>query len=162
MVRTTLGAEVETSVTVEGSESVDIVVVTGSGTVAGGSSEEVILRAPAGVIYEILAVNLRVDAVSSTATDIHFVRLQSESKSVNVVQGNSDANTKILYQSSHFTKANQGQRPPDVAAQGPTVSGLRADSSAGFQFQYVNNSSQDHTDARRYKLWLRQIQVGET
>lgn len=161
MVRTTLGAEVETSVTVQGSESVDFINLDQSTTVPAGQEETITLRPPTGFVYEILTARLQAPAIPGSATNTHDISVQTELETIRVLQLRSDATTKAEYARGFIRSGNQRQNPPTATAQTLAVRGLRASPQAGISVTYRNFSSTDQTAQRRYRFAVRQIQVAE-
>lgn len=160
MVRTTLGAEVSTEVTVAGSESVDFLRVRETGNVSGGTTERTNVRAPAGRVYELLGLRFDVSEVSSTASGQHLVQLQSESESIRALSANSSGSDDVTYTASNFESATSSQSPSTDVAQLLAPRGLRADDTNGYQFSYSNLTGSTQTGARTYRLWVREIKVG--
>jgi len=161
MVRTTLGAEVETTVTVSGSESVDYLDARRSSTVSANSAELITVRPPAGFVYELITIKLDIRGISGEGSAQHQVGLQSETLGITTLFGRSSGDDRLRYQTSHWANASQSKQPPDVAAAVTAVKGLRADDSNGFQIRYQNQTASDQTGDRIYQLWVRQIEVGE-
>jgi len=161
MVRTTLGAEVETDVTVQGSESAELVNLDQSDTVPGGGSEVVTLRPPAGSIFELLSARVVVRDVSSTASDNHDFTIQTETQDVRVLQARGSADANLSYSKSEITSANVFQLPSSTTAQLLSVRGLRASPQSGIQVEYRNFTSTSQTQDRTYRFAVREIQVSE-
>jgi hypothetical protein len=161
MVRTTLGAEVETSVTVQGTESVDFINLDRTTTVAAGEQEEIILAPPTGFVYEILSARLTVPLISSSASSIHELNVSSQVAQIRVLSIQSDSTNRMDYARGFIRDGNQRKHPPTATAQTLAVRGIRASPQAGIAIVYRNFSSTDQTDLRKYRIAVRQIQVGE-
>jgi len=161
VVRTTLGAEVETTVTVSGSESVDYLTATQGGTVSANGREDVNIRAPSGSVYELLALVAVIPGIGGTSGQSHELRIRSESEGIKVLTAGSNGPDFIIINDQIVQNATGTQNPSTEIAQQNAVQGLRADSSNGFQLRYVNNTSNDQTGNRIYRLWLREITVSE-
>jgi len=159
MVRTTLGAEVETNVSVSGSESVTFLEFDQTETVPANTTENATIRAPQGSILELLSLDLFIPNHGTASDGDHRFDLRSESQAIPVLSIVSDAGVNIQYSFSTVNTGNIAQTPSTDVAQGEAVRGIRADENNGFQFNYRNRSSVDQTSRRRYSLWVRQIQV---
>jgi len=161
VVRTTLGADVETTVTVSGSESVDYLDITQTTTVSAGGRENVNVRAPSGAVYELLALVAAIPGIAGTSGKTHELRVKSESEGIKVLTAGSNGPDFITIDNQIVKRATNIQRPSTEIAQQSAVQGLRADSSNGFQFRYLNDTNSDQTGTRTYRLWVRQIRVSE-
>ncbi len=159
MVRTTLGAEVETSVTVAGSESVETVNIDQDQTLPAGANETLLVRPPSGFIYVLLGVKIFIRGVSGASSDTHQVNLQSEADNISVLEGRSSGEKPIEYQHAHFVSATVSSSPTAPGDSTRSVRGIRASDTAGFVLKYFNPDSQDQTSTRQYRLWVRRIQV---
>jgi len=157
MVRTTLGAEVETNVTVAGSESVDFLSVDQSTDVADGTNDVVIVRPPSGFLYELVSLGMLVRSTGGTGE--HRLIVQSEAQRVTILRGVSDGTTTIRYQGGTFSSANIEAIPSSSGQGSQQVRGARIDSGNGLAFEYQNRSGATQTDNRRLRLWVRKIQV---
>jgi len=161
VVRTTLGAEVDTTVTVSGSESTDFIEQTRSTALSAGASETINVRPPTGKIYELLAFRFRALSPGGAAGDRHILFLRSESKAIAVLAGIASGDKELQYNTSFFQDADDTQRPPTAAAQTAAVKGIRADATNGFQVFYQNDTAVSQTNDRETKLWVREIEVSE-
>jgi len=163
MVRTTLGAEVETTVTVSGSETVDFISEGFSSSVASGDNQLITIRPPAGFIYELRAFNFFAlnPASSGATTGTHQMRLKSESKQVTVLTLEASHNKLLRYQNGHAADADVSENPPATTAQTNVVKGLRAGAQNGYQIEYKNRTDSSTSELRRVKLWVRQIEVAQ-
>lgn len=159
MVRTTLGAEVDTTVTVSGSESVVFLDASQGSTVSANQGENVVVRPQPGFVFELLSLRARIPAVSGTAGSNHFVELRSESQSISSFFARSGGDKVIFYDTSYIRSATIEAQPPSTTAQTLAVRGLRADPSNGYEFRYQNGTSQDQSSSRDYQLWVRRIRV---
>jgi len=161
MVRTTLGAEVETTVTVSGSESVDFIDATQSGTVSAGNTEIATVSAPTGFIYELLALKVTIPIPGSATSGSHDLLLTSQEERINRLFMQSDNTANLTYDNGVISSANTVQKPPNNVSQTLATGGLRADDTNGYRLRYRNGLDVDQPNDRRYKLWARQIEVGE-
>jgi len=161
VVRTTLGAEVDTTVTVSGSESVEYIRADSTDTLAADGSESIVVRPPTGFVFELLAYRFEVDAPSSSGSDVHAMILKSESRTIDLLQANSTDTDDIVYKANHIVTGTTKQSPPTATAQALATRGARADSGNGFLIQYFNTSTATQTDSRTIRLWVREIAVSE-
>jgi len=163
MVRTTLGAEVETSVTVSGSETVDFVAETFTSSLASNATQEIVIRPPSGFLYELRALRFFAfgPSRSGATSGSHKAVLQSETSRINVLSLTSNHDTLLRYENSHITDADISSQPPSTTAQTLAVRGLRADAQSGFLLAYENNTNSSTSETRAIQLWVRQIQVSE-
>jgi hypothetical protein len=160
MVRTTLGAEVETNVTVSGSESVEFLEIKRTSDVLTGDREATAVRPPAGSLYELIAASLLVDDPGGNSTDTHRLDVQSESETIPILNIISSGDKQIELINNTVTDGDVNQNPGTDAAQVLTLKGARASNENGYQFRYINKSGATQTGRRRYRLWLREIEVG--
>ncbi len=161
MVRTTLGAQVETNVTVTGSESVEYLDFSQSGNVPDGSLEQTVVRASPGTIFEFINLDVTIPSPGGTSTDTHSLAVVTESPNVNVLFARSDGATPVGYRRNFISSGNDIQDPPTAAAQSLAIRGLRADENNGILLIYSNKSGATQTSDRTYKLSVRVIQVKE-
>lgn len=161
MVRTTLGAEVDTTVTVSGSEDVEFLSADSTVTVPAGGSEETIVRPPTGSIYVLLSLRLAVGSVSGSSTGEHGFIVNSESLRIGALAALSNNTDGAAYDLSHIQSATSNQQPIAPGDQTTAVRGLRAGPSNGFLIRYVNSTDASQADNREIRLWLRKIQVSE-
>jgi len=161
MVRTTLGAEVETSVTVSGSESIDFITKDRASTVASGGFDSIIIRPPAGRIYELLGLRVVAPAPNGASSGTHKFTIQSETNQVSPLQGISNHTDPVIYRRAYLKSATDTQDPPDTTAQALAPKGLRADESNGYNLFYKNDTDVAQTGAREQRLWVREIKVSE-
>jgi hypothetical protein len=161
MVRTTLGAEVETTVTVSGSESVEYLDATSGGTISANTQETILVRPPAGAIYELLSFKAIAQDFGAASDGEHDITLRSEAERIAALRIQADAANDILYAQSHILRGNLRQDPPDVTAQTLAPRGLRASASNGFEFLYRNQADADQTRDRGIQLWVRKIEVSQ-
>lgn len=161
MVRTTLGAEVDTTVTVSGSESVDQIDASSSTTVSASQGENVIVRPPSGTIYDLLALRLTAEPPAGSSSGNHSITLRSEDLFIGAVDLESFHSDPLEYTSSEIIDASANQVPSSSAAQAQAVRGLRADNSSGFLIRYFNDTDADQTQNRIIRLWVREIQVSD-
>lgn len=159
MVRTTLGAEVETTVTVSGSESVDFVRADATATLSANNQESVIIRASEGEIYEVISASLQARSVDSQASKTHFIRVKSETQNIVVALGRSNGDSDIKYQRSYWNQADDLAAPEPPGDQTAALRGLRIGSNNGLVIQYKNFTNFDQTTRRRFRFWVRVIQV---
>lgn len=161
MVRTTLGAEVETSVTVSGSESVDYINADKSTTLPSGDSESIIIRPPTGFVYEVLTLTFIVPGVSSATSGTQRIDFESEEERISTLTAKASQSNDLTYDSRALTGGSSIEAPPNTTAQIIAPRGLRGDETRGFRFFTQNNTNADNTNERRYRLWVRQVQVSE-
>lgn len=161
MVRTTLGAEVETTVTVSGAEAVDFLTLDQSSTVPANTDNVTIARPPDGFIYELVTVRLVADGVSSATSGGHGWALESESLDTVVLKFSSAPTDFVAYNTSTVSKATSRSTPSDPTAQSLLLRGLRFDSTDGLAIRYFNSTNADQTQTRNIEAWVRQIQVAE-
>jgi len=161
MVRTTLGAEVETTVTVSGSESVDFLTLDKTSTVSSRSVERTIVTAPAGSVYELVTVKLQASGISAATSGKHGWLVGSDSLSGGILSFNSNAGDDVEYDFSTVRSGTKIQLPSDPAAQSLVLRGLRFDSTDGLNLRYRNDTDADQPGRRNIELWVREIQVSE-
>jgi len=161
VVRTALGAEVETSVSVQGSESVRFIDATQTGTVSSGGSESVVVTAPPGTVLELLGLTVVVQLPSSATAGDHTVDILSDTKQIVVLLMRSDSTARIFYGTGFIQEANLISDPPTVRAQQEAIRGYRVDDTNGLEIVYSNQLDAAQSDDRQYKLWAREIQVAE-
>jgi len=161
VVRTTLGAEVETSVTVSGSESVDFVKSKQTANISDGDNETVTIRAPTGTVYEVITAVVIARGISGQGSGSHRILVRSQTQKINILNGATDGDKDLLYLEENFRPSVNSQRPSTETAQLFAVKGVRIDDTNGLQFKYINNTGATQTTAREYTLWVREIQVGE-
>jgi hypothetical protein len=160
MVRTTLGAEVDTTVTATGSEGVDIINLDDDTTVADGTADTKVVRPPTGEVYELQQIRFRYRATNGAGFE-HTVSFGLEGTTVGYGFYASNPGTDIRYGNSTVRAADRTQRPADSVSQLLAPRGIRADSSTGYQIIYNNVSGADQTAPRELQLLVRSIQVGE-
>jgi hypothetical protein len=161
MVRTTLGAEVETTVTVSGSESVDFLEIEPTTDIPTGQDERIVIRPPSGALYELIAATLLASSPGGNSTDTHQLTIQSEQKFIALLNIVSSGDKRILFASNVVQDGDVTQTPGSDAAQTVAVRGARAGRQDGFTIRYLNRSGATQTNSRRYRLWVREIEVGE-
>lgn len=161
MVRTTLGAEVETEVTVSGSEDVKYVNADSNATIPAGGRETITIRSPTGTVFEMLTVRLRAFGISGQASEDHNLRLRSEAEQIRSLLFISAGDKALEYADSRVASGTISQRPETTTSQTLAVKGLRATDTNGYQVQYRNNTSASQTGRLTVRLWVRQIEVGE-
>jgi hypothetical protein len=162
MVRTTLGAEVETSVTVQGSEAVDFLEADQSTDVVDTGSDSSIIRAPANRIYELVALKIIIRDPGGTTDGFHRLRVQSESEGIELLRAESDGTTNIIYRSGGYQAANLVSQPTGAGNGSLVVRGARVDETNGLEILYDNRSGATQTRTRLIRVWVREIQVGES
>lgn len=161
MVRTTLGAEVDTTVTVSGSESVDFVDLSQTSTLTAGSEETVRLTAQSGTVIETLGFKLAAPQVSAATSGFHFAQLQVGGIGIRALNLNSLNDAGLNYQTGAIQTANNGGSPSDPSAQQQAPLGLRADNVSPITIKYSNQLDVDQTNSRTYQFALRVITVSE-
>jgi hypothetical protein len=159
MVRTTLGAEVDTTVSVSGSESVEFINADLSDTIPAGGQTFIDIRPPDGSIYVLLAMLLDIDDPNGSSTGDHEVRFQSEKAVVELIFAQSDHTERLKYDDKTITFGNLTKLPTGEAAQALATQGPRADDTNGFQLDYRNNTDVDQTSGITFRLWVRKVQV---
>jgi len=159
MVRTTLGAEVETTVTVSGSEAVDFVSVDSTPNLADGDEEVIVFRPPDGVIYEVMG--LRFDALSPSGSDTgdHGFRLRFEGQDINILHIRASGNKRCQTLNGEAAFADVFALPPDPAAFQAQTHGMRLDSTGGLQLRYRNRSGAIQGNRREVRFAVRAITV---
>jgi len=160
MVRTTLGAEVETTVTATGSEGVETINLDDDTTVAAGTSDTKVVRPPTGEVYELQQIRFTYQPTNGTESG-HTVNLRLEGTAVGYGFYGSNPGTAIEYGDSTVKAADVQQLPTDSVSQLLAPRGIRADSSNGYRITYNNTTGADQTALRELKLLVRSIQVGE-
>jgi hypothetical protein len=161
VVRTTLGAEVETTVSVSGSEGVAREFLDQSTSLADNTTEIVSVAPPSGVVYELLALKVSVRGVSGATGNDHRVEVAHEATGQTVLTMTSNPTDRIDYRDNIVNTATRTQRPSTEIAQLMTVRGLRADSTRGFRIAYRNRTGLSQTQTRQYRFVFREIQVEE-
>jgi len=162
VVRTTLGAEVETSVTVSGSESVDYINRDQTTDLPAGDREVVIVRPPAGFVYELLGLRFLVRDIPAATTGSQEVQVQSEAERIGILAVKGSQSDNLNYTAEGLSGGTVFADPADTTSQILAPRGLRADENRGFRFRTFNRTDADNSVPRQYRLWVRQIQVGDT
>jgi len=160
MVRTTLGAEVETTVTATGSEGVETINLDDDTTVAAGTTDTKVARPPTGEIYELQQIRFKYPATNGTET-AHSVDLGVEGTAAGYGLYASNPGSDITYEDSTLKAADREQVPADSVSQLLAPRGIRADSSNGYRIIYKNLTGADQTALRELRLLVRSIQVGD-
>jgi len=161
VVRTTLGAEVDTTVTVSGSESVELVDLTQSGSVSSGNAEVVSLTAPTGFVFEVLSVTLIVRGISGAGGINQKLSIRAGGGKLVIAGATSSPTSPVRYNQSYWIQADVEANPASPGDQTAAVRGTRADDSIGINIRYKNNTDSNQTADREYKLLVRRIQVGK-
>jgi len=162
VVRTTLGAEVETTVTVSGSESVDYINRDQSTTLPSGGSETIIVRPPTGFVYELLDLSIFIRDVAPASSGTHEFIVSSEAERIDFLKSDGDHTKDLGYRINGLIGGVSVNEPDNTTAQLIAPQGKRADETRGFLIKTFNRTDADQTDTRQYRLWVRQIQVADT
>jgi len=126
-----------------------------------GDFKSMILRAPAGYIYEVITMNLSVTSVSGATSGTHAFQIEDEEAGIPVTRAVSTYNTGLSYIYSIWRVASSYVYPTDEVAQLLCIRGLRADSSTGIAVEYQNATNATQTQPRFAWFWLRKIKVTE-
>jgi hypothetical protein len=161
MVRTTRGGEVEASVTIEGSESVDFIEADRSTSIPANGQETVTLRPPVGSIYVLISARVTVRPPSDATSGTHVFQIKSENSIINNLTLESDHTDNLIYDNSFIQEGTVNQRPTSPGNQTLAVKGLRADPVNGFAVEYFNLTDAEQTNLRQIRLSVREIQVAE-
>jgi hypothetical protein len=161
MVRTTLGAEVDTTVTVSGSESVNFIEIDQTGSVSPNTAETTLLTAPQGSVIELLGAKLGVRQPSAPTSGTHRLQVRSAVGNIEAVFLESNHNTRLLYDTGLIQFADVRAVPTTEVAQQQAIRGYRADSTNGINLRYVNVTDAAISEKRKYRLWTRQIEVAD-
>jgi len=161
VVRTTLGAEVDTTVTVSGSESVDFLNADRTTNIPSGGAESVTVRPPSGSIYELLGLRLSIDGISGEGATSHFLKVRSEAEIIGVINGSSVGDSDISFRFGYWRTATDNSEPESTTAQTTVIQGLRADDTNGYLVRYDNGTNSAQTATRQYRFWVREIEVSE-
>jgi len=153
-------SEVDTAIQTQRAESILFQDVTNLSAVGGnGTSEDTFIRAPAGTILELLAINVVVNPDADATSGTHTVFVRSETKAVDVLKAESDFDDKIEVSGNTIVTGTSTQVPPTAAAQSQTLQGLRIDETNGLLLEYFNDTDAAQEQPRQYELWFREIGV---
>jgi len=161
VVRTTLGAEIDTTVTVSGSESVEYLSDDFASPIAANSLMSKVIRPPDRFVYELLSIRLGVGSGTGDSTGTHNMFLRSESAQVSVILGKATGDQPLEYVNNYWNSADISADPDTTAAQVQSPRGVRADPSNGYEIFYINNTANAQNSDVTVRLWLRQIEVSE-
>jgi len=159
MVRTTLGAEVETTVTVSGSESVDYLNLDQTSDIPDADSQTTIVRPPSGSVYELLAIILVSTPPSTADSGLHEIQMKSETAEIPLLFMRSDHTTLVRYRRGNINRANLVQQPANDQILIQLLQGLRFDEDNGLEITVSNELNTVQTETREIRLWVREIQV---
>jgi hypothetical protein len=159
VVRTTLGAEVDTTVTVSGSESVDYLTVDQTNDLGSGNTRLTTIRPPAGNVYELLGIRLTCNVPGTASSGSHGFDVESETAAVRLLDLKSDHTKQVEYSRGEVTAANKTALPKSAVAQVQVLKGLRFDENNGLDISYTNNLDITQTRDRFIRVWVRQIEV---
>jgi|APHM01.1.fsa_nt_gi hypothetical protein len=126
---------------------------------ANGGSESITVRAPAGTILEVLALELRVAPPPNATSGEHQFNVRSETEFVDVLQGAAGPNGILRFEAGEWTEANVNQTPSTSAAQVQAVRGGRIDENNGIQVSYFNDTDDDTSRIRTHRFWFRKVSV---
>ena len=152
-------AELATGIRTFQAETVEWIIADQSDTVPSGDGESVIIRAPAGYIYEVKLIYLAVPSPSGAGSGFHRFSVMSETADLYVLFGESDYATSLLYNYGYWIQANREQQPSDSVSQLLVIRDLRIDESNGLEIAYFNGTDVDQTYQRVVRLWCRKIKV---
>jgi len=162
VVRTTLGAEVETTVNVSGSEDVDFINADISAPISAGNNVIRTVRPPTGALYELISLRLEAANPGGSSGDSHDITLRTELQGITTLVGVASGDQRLRFNGSFFQDADSVQRPPTPAAQITAIKGSRASETAGFDLRYRNKTAVTQTTDVKIRLWVREITVGDT
>jgi hypothetical protein len=126
---------------------------------ANGGTDSITIRAPAGTILEVIALELRVSPPAGATTGTHFITVRSEQEFVDLLSGEADNVTTLAYDSNVFGSANVSQSPSSDAGQVQAVQGARIDENNGLEVAYTNNTGTASNRTRTVRLWAREVAV---
>jgi hypothetical protein len=161
VVRTTLGAEVDTTVTVSGSESVEYISADFTPPIAANTGVSTIIRPPNRFVYELLSFRMTIDSGTGDASGNHSVLVRSETEQVNILAGKATGDQPLQYDTNYWQAADISADPDTTAAQVQSPRGVRADSGNGYEIFYNNNTANVQNSGIAVRLWLQQIEVSE-
>jgi len=159
MVRTTLGAEVETTVNVTGAESVEFIRSDIGGPIPDGSEASAVIRPPTGFLYELISIRLFAPNPGGTSSGTHELRVRTESKQIGILLGTASGDKRLFFNQNIWVDADDRQRPFNQAGQTTAVAGGRASETAGITVRYLNRSTVSQSSDITVRLWVRKIQV---
>jgi len=153
-------SEVDTAVQTQQAEDINFQEVNNISTVpANGGFEDTFVRAPAGRVNELIAINVLVNDSGGMTTGSHEVFVRSETISVTVLKAESAFDESIEVNANTITSGSIEQVPATPAAQAQTLQGVRIDDTDGLQIEYFNDTDGDQVQPRQYELWFREIKV---
>jgi len=161
VVRTTLGAEVETTVTVAGSEELDLITAFESGSVPPLTAENTTITAPSGFIFEVLSAKLLVGAISGAGGNLQRISVRSGGGEITYTEAESKPTSQLLYNAGYWPEADVSSEPAAPGDQTAAVRGIRIDDTVGITLRYNNRTDTAQTGRREYELLVRKIQVTE-
>jgi len=133
--------------------------IRGSTVPANGGGDTITVRAPAGTVLEVIALELRVAPPAGATSGIHQFNVRSETEAIDVLQGESTFDEQLRFEAGEFTSANSAQTPSTAAAQVQAVRGARIDDNNGLNIDYFNDTDADSGRLRVARLWFRKVAV---
>jgi len=153
-------SEVDTAVQTQQAEDINFQQVVNTSTVPGnGGFEDTFVRAPAGTVNELIAMNLSAGSDSSMSSGTHEIFVRSETIGVTILKAESPFNESPRVEANTITSGSTEQIPATPAAQAQVLQGVRIDDTDGLEIEYFNDTDADNETNRQYELWFREIKV---
>lgn len=150
--------EIQTSQTVDRSESVEFIVADQDTNLAAGESETILVKPPHGYVYDLIAWRFSTNTPENSTEGTHEIELRSETATVRVMKGVSSHDNHLVYRNGGWSFTSS-ESPSTEAATIQMLRGLRADANNGFSFVYRNDTDVEQTNGRSIRLWVRKLQV---
>ena len=140
-------------------EAVEWVDVSQTASIAANSSETIIVRAPAGYIYEVVTGVFVANPPGGATTGVHEIVIDSENLGIGLTYGESAYSDGVEYVYGKWLYATSSVEPATDIAQLFAIRGVRVDSLNGLEIYYYNGTDGTQSAERIYKLWFRKLKV---
>lgn len=144
------------SIAVNNRPQLERFIVTHDTTLPSGDTETVEVYAPSGSNYELVMLDLYVNAVTNASSGSHAMEFGYGGNAL-ASRGASNYNKSVNWKYSGWQTADMLQDPSDEGAQALAVQQMRASESVGMQFTYENNADTAQENTRFYIGHLEEV-----
>ena len=161
MVRTTLGAEVETTVSVQGAEQLKIIDATITSDIPNTVKETVIVRSNTGTVFNVRGIRVTTGSPGGQSSKQHDVFLKVEGTAINQLTATASGDKPIAINDNIIQDADKDKVPSTEQAQATVLQNLTADDSNGLSIEYRNISGATQTNRILIQVLVREVRVSE-
>jgi len=153
-------SQVGTRQDLDPAETINFVQIVRDTTVSDtGSGDDVFIQPPADEVWELQALRLDGNPVSGASSGEHGFNVFALDGQISLVFGTSSFSDEVEWRQNYWSEATAQQKPPDPAAQGQAIQGIRLDDTTPLVVTYLNNTNSATSETRVIRALFRAIKV---